>query len=53
MRGQQRLHGLGLAFRQIQRLALEIPFQATPLGSDLIVREPHRHSGNAGDEEEI
>ena len=53
MRGQQRLHGFGLAFRQIQRLPLEIPFQAPPLGSHLIIREPHRHCGNAGDEQEI
>ena len=53
MRGQQRLHGLGLAFRQIQGLALKIPFQAPPLGSDLIIREPHRHCGNAGDEQKI
>jgi hypothetical protein len=53
MRGQQRFDGLGLALRQIERLALKIPFQAAPFGSDLIVRESHRHCGDAGDEQEI
>jgi hypothetical protein len=53
MRGQQRFHGLRLAFRQIQGLALEIPLQASPFGPHLIIGESHCHCGNAGDEQKI